>query len=160
VSIFRRLIRNRNLAMQAAGARWIRMIDDRLRKFAGYLSAKSENVPKKSGQFYLFVFCLVFGGTSIYIAIRGIESPSSKIAIQNISVPVYTMAADSSKMLPSLPLLTEQQYQRIVNFKIFMDSLQSSAAGKVLYDSIVSARPGLMDSIRLVEQLYKNQTKK
>jgi hypothetical protein len=41
-----------------------------------------------------------------------------------------------------------------------MDSLARSPSGKNLYDSITSQRPGLMDSVRFIEQLYRGEIKK
>ena len=37
-----------------------------------------------------------------------------------------------------------------------MDSLARSPSGRKLYDSIVAARPGLMDSVRYIEKEYQN----
>jgi hypothetical protein len=40
-----------------------------------------------------------------------------------------------------------------------MESLSRSAKGRLEFDSIIKARPGLMDSIKEIEQLYYLQSK-
>jgi hypothetical protein len=40
-----------------------------------------------------------------------------------------------------------------------MDSLKSDITGKSVYDSLLRARPGLMDSIRLMENYYESNVK-
>ena len=41
-----------------------------------------------------------------------------------------------------------------------MDSLTRSENGTIIYDSIVKARPGLMDSVLFIENIYQSQLKK
>jgi len=41
-----------------------------------------------------------------------------------------------------------------------MDSLARSPSGKILYDSIISQRPGLMDSVRFIENYYQQLKQK
>ena len=53
--------------------------------------------------------------------------------------------------------VAERDYQSIASFKHYMDSLNKSLNGKYQYDSILQARPGLMDSVQVLEQLYLSQ---
>ena len=160
MKIFSRFKRETHIAVQSVCDRWKKAIDSRLRKFADFLSIKSEQVTRRSRNFYLGLFCVLFGSASVFVAMRGIGNPFPKLSIERISFPKHATNADPSKVLTPAPFLTEKQYQRILRFETYMDSLQKSVAGKVQYDSIITARPGLMDSLGLVEQLYRNQNKK
>ena len=55
-----------------------------------------------------------------------------------------------------VPQNSAQPLQRLEAFEHYMDSLSSSTSGRKLRDSILAARPGLLDSIRHVKSLYNN----
>jgi len=57
-------------------------------------------------------------------------------------------------------IVSKKDYQGIIRFRGYMDSLTRSPAGKAAYDSIILSRPGLLDSIRILEKIYQSQTKK
>lgn len=46
-------------------------------------------------------------------------------------------------------------YKRLQEFRSYMDSLR--VYSKQVYDSIMHARPGLMDSVFFLEQIYSEQ---
>jgi hypothetical protein len=52
----------------------------------------------------------------------------------------------------------KEEFQRIENFKIYLDSLVESKAGKRIYDSVIAHRPGLIDSLSILENVYQSQT--
>lgn len=139
--------------------RWAAAIDKKQRKCAVYLNQKAEKYSKRYKQICLALFCLLAGGSSIYIAIRAIENPSGKLRIEKMSVPKYAMEGDTISAFQPMPVLTETQYHNIQQFKKYMDSLQTTKAGKIKHDSIMKTRPGLMDSIDFIEQIYLQQVK-
>jgi len=69
--------------------------------------------------------------------------------------------------IPTLPLvkekeetailLTTEAYKRLQLFKKYMDSLRIDKDGKRIYDSILLARPGMMDSVAVLEKMYLKQ---
>ena len=73
-------------------------------------------------------------------------------------MPAYTNQSGNER-LKNDNIISKEEYEDIQAFKLYMDSLQSSSKGKVLYDSIMQARPQLMDSIHLVENMYQLQSK-
>lgn len=139
--------------------RWAAAIDRKQRQCADYLNRKTEMYSKRSKQIVLAAFCLLFGSSSIYIIFQAIESPSGKITIEKMSFPKYATGSDTARSFQPIPVLTEKQHQRIQRFRKYMDSLQTTKAGQIKYDSIIKARPGLMDSIDFIEQVYREQTK-
>lgn len=50
--------------------------------------------------------------------------------------------------------MSKENYLKVHLFKEYMDSLARSATGKAVYDSILISRPGLMDSVRFIENNY------
>ena len=56
--------------------------------------------------------------------------------------------------------VSEAEYSRIKKFRMYMDSLARSPSGKILYKSITRHRPGLMDSVRFIENYYQQLKQK
>ncbi len=50
-----------------------------------------------------------------------------------------------------------KQYNKVVAFRKYMDSLSGTAKGRKMFDSINNARPGLLDSAKALEKLYHNK---
>ena len=127
-------------------------------RFASFMNTLTNQLSARAKRFWLAIFCLVFGGFSIYAfigAFRSDEHPSRSVKPAQLSVPKYY----DQKEINNDPVVTESDMMRIGSFKKYMDSLQRSVKGKVIHDSILKARPGLMDSIQLIEQLYYSQSK-
>lgn len=131
-------------------------------KWAAWMQRKTERLSGKGKVMVLILFCVLAGGTSVYI---GTSSFSGKQAppfsVGSIKQPKYVQNPDDENSRPSVNI-NEEGYQRIHRFKLYMDSLAISngPSGKNLFDSITSARPGLMDSILIIENRYQSQTKK
>jgi hypothetical protein len=134
-------------------------IDKRQRKWAAWLGNKTDKLPQSVKLYSLVVFCFLFGGGSVYLIVHAIGNKTQKLFIEKMSFPAYVIEKDSTAYLKQVPLLTEKEYQNIQRFKHYMDSLQRTPAGKATYDSIIKARPGLMDSIAFIEHLYHEQLK-
>ena len=73
-------------------------------------------------------------------------------------MPAYTNQS-GDEISNNNNIISKEEYEHIQSFKIYMDSLRISSKGKVLFDSIMQARPQLMDSIQLVENVYQSQSK-
>ena len=128
-------------------------------RFASFMSARTINLNKKAKQFYLIIFCLVFGGLSLYAfigAFSSSERAGKSIKPDQVSVPKYY---DRTSTEIKVPTVSDKEIKRIDRFKKYMDSLNHSVKGKAKYDSILKARPGLMDSIKAIEQFYYSQSK-
>lgn len=128
-------------------------------KWSFYLQAKTEHFSVPSKKISLVAFCILFGGFSIYIIINSfIDNKSNLLSIHHITMPAYTNQSGDER-LNSNNIISKQEYEHIQAFKHYMDSLQSNSEGKIIYDSIIQARPHLMDSIHLVENMYQSQSK-
>ena len=102
----------------------------------------------------LFSFCA--GGYSIYLAAEAIRSPQSiqTLKIESVRVPRH-VNDNTDELLPPNQYVDEQTYRQIRGFRHFMDSMKVNQPA--IYDSIINARPGLMDSAIVLEELYRRQ---
>ena len=125
--------------------------------FASFMSKKLNHLTvKKRKAFFILLFILI-GGLSIHQIVQGIISKSAignTVKIDKINFPAH----DSKSNIEGIKV-TERDYQSIASFKHYMDSLNKSLNGKYQYDSILQARPGLIDSVQVLEQLYLSQKK-
>lgn len=129
-------------------------------KWAAYMQRKTEGLSPKAKKYCLLLFCLLSVGCSLYLIIESFIGTSKKnIGVAPIDVPVHA-AQNGEKYTRSFLLITKKEFERIARFHHYVDSLGRSAAGIKIRDSLLSLRPGLMDSIRVVEKLYQLQTSK
>jgi hypothetical protein len=87
---------------------------------------------------------LIFGGASNVINAGIAPLPISKVKIVN-EKPMGMRTNDSILQ------------NRIHAFREYIDSLARSPAGRKTRDSLLAARPALMDSVRMAESLIKNR---
>ena len=127
--------------------------------FASFMSNRINKQSNRSKRIWLAIFCLMFGGFSIYAfvgAFRDAGNSGKGIKPEQVSVPKYYDRTDNQIAEPSV---SERDIMRINRFKKYMDSLRAAPKGRPVYDSILKARPGLMDSIQAIEQIYYSQSK-
>lgn len=136
-------------------------VTDRQTKLAGFLNRKAAGLSTGGKKVFLFVFCLLFGGMSLYLIVKTLWHPSeadASIKPKAISVPRHMNKTGEETLYPRV-LVTEEDMKEVRTFKRYMDSLKNSVNGKSLYDSILTARPGLMDTVGMLEELYLLQQK-
>lgn len=125
--------------------------------FAVRLNAATARLSVRKLKMALLLFCLVSGGVSLYLATSGVLGKSTKkaaITIDQASVPKhFDKSGDEIKDVQNL--IDDGLYGQIKAFRAYMDSLQMN--NKVTYDSILLLRPGLLDSITVIEQIYLSQ---
>lgn len=140
------------VAGKIAGA-WIRLqtkLSERMNKLFSKMSVKKLKV-------ILVVFCLGCGGYSIYLMVNAIVSPDKKqpsFKVDQVDVPKHFDETGDEIIQPE-SYVDEGTYQQIQGFKEYLDSLKTNKSK--LYDSIMVARPGLMDSILALEEIYNSQ---
>lgn len=108
----------------------------------------------------LLLFCISAGGYSIYLVANSIISPDkiqNGFEIQQMDVPKHFNKAGDEDITPEA-YVDEETYQQIKQFRNYMDSLKQKARNE--YNSILQARPGLMDSVQMLEQIYLSQKQK
>ena len=129
-------------------------------KFAKGMDKLFAGMNTKRLKLYLIIFCICCGGYSIYLFTDAIVSPDAKskaLQIDKASMPKHfedtgddIMATDNT--------VDEETFHQIQQFKKYLDSLKQSKS--YLYDSIITARPFLMDTVLMLEQIYYSQKQK
>lgn len=126
--------------------------------FACFMGVRTAGLSKRAIQGWLYVFCLGFGGLSLY-ALSGLfrvnAVPLVTLKPAQVVVPRYF----SQPGVKDIPMITKTDIDKIGLFKKGLDSLSSSPFGKRIYDSILLARPQLLDSLHLIESYYQSQLK-
>ena len=108
----------------------------------------------------LIFFCVSAGGYSIYLIANSVFSPERKqksFEIQQMDIPKHFNKTGDETVMPEATI-DEQTYLQIQDFRKHMDSLKLNRTTE--HDSILQARPGLMDSVQVLEQIYLSQQKK
>jgi len=130
-------------------------------KFADVMNAGTKHIPSKRMKILLVAFCLFSGGFSIYLVANAILKPDEKqptFKIDQMNVPKYYDRI-GDEYLQADEYVDKETYQRIESFEQYMDSLERSQTGRKIHDSILIARPGLMDSIKMLKEIYHSQLK-
>ena len=115
------------------------------RKLADFLGRQSERftIPQ------LKVMCLLIGLTIGSICAGLILRPLMDNKTKRFVIP-EPIEAPILKLPSTTPDLVIGNYQPIIRFKRFIDSLKHSPEGRRQYEEIVKARPGLLDSVELL----------
>lgn len=114
-------------------------------RFASVMNKKFASMPVPKTKLVLFLFTLISGGLSLYFFIHALVStPHSPLKIDPIRVPTHFDQTGDEVMDGVLP---EEIYQQIQSYRRYMDSLGAPI------------RPGMADSMRLLEEIYLQQQK-
>lgn len=108
----------------------------------------------------LIFFCVSAGGYSIYLIANSVFSAERKqksFEIQQMDIPKHFNKTGDETVMPEA-IIDEQTYLQIQDFRKYMDRLKLNRTNE--YDSILQARPGLMDSVQVLEQIYLSQKQK
>jgi hypothetical protein len=129
--------------------------------FARFMSKRTKNISAFRMKAGLIVFFLTGSSLSIYFIVVAFvkkDQQTKMIKIDRLSVPKYYNENGEEPVEPDL-LVTKQEHEEMQAFHHYMDSLQHSEGGKRVYDSIILIRPGLMDSVNMLEEIYQSQLK-
>jgi hypothetical protein len=127
-------------------------------KCAQWLEQKTAHLSAKSWIVILFCFIVFTVGGNIYLIVDGLNGNSNKIERSLISRST-TAAAFDTKNKTFNTSLSKTELERMARFQMYMDSLGRSPNGKQVQDSMLRLRPGLLDSLVIVEDYYRSQFK-
>ena len=130
------------------------------RLFAGRMNKLFMKTDYKRLKLILIFFCVSAGGYSIYliaISVFSAEQKQQSFEIQQMDIPKHFNKTGDETVTPEATV-DEQTYLQIQDFRQYMDSLKLNRTNE--YDSILQARPGLLDSVQVLEQIYLSQKQK
>lgn len=118
------------------------------RKFASVMNPILSRMSAKKIKLVLVLFCFLWGGISIYFISKAISGPDQKRAAAKPDQIVAPAPIDETGDDQAEPLIDQRTYEQVQAFK------KSDS-----YDSTIRARPGLGDTIKLLEEIYHSQIK-
>lgn len=138
------------------------LLNDKKKKKTGVdfktSSVKANLISGKGKLILLIIFCLLAGSISFYAAKRSF-SGKQKISLSANSIIKPKHIHQPDEETRSTAGITHEEYLRIYNFKLYLDSIANTPSGRRTFDSIITVRPGLIDSILIIEHIYLSQTK-
>lgn len=127
-------------------SRWQEKIIAIQRNCARWMQLKTEHLSPAAKRIVLFAFLIVSASLSTYLLIK--PAGKNPIGSGRITLPA------KPEMPGNREFLTGAEYNRLRSFRQYMDSLARSPDGIKQYRDFNRAHPGLLDSIRTLEQLY------
>lgn len=130
-----------------------KMFANKMNKAVGSMSNKRLKVT-------LILFCVLVGGYSGWLIVKSVAFPPKKETVwqmEQVKRPANIDKAGDEAATADV-YVDEYTYRQIQLFKTYMDSLRG--ANRRLYDSILVARPHLMDSVLALENFYQIQNQK
>ena len=127
--------------------------------FARYMNKFTEKLSSSTLKVALIVFLSFGTSVSLYFIVAAFvkAEPLKTVKIDSISVPRNFEKTAPERVQQDFPV-TEKEYQEMVRFTQYMDSLQKSEGTR--YDSIMLNRPGLIDSVKVLERIYEQNKRK
>ncbi len=126
-------------------------------KWAAYMQRKTNHLSATTKKISLALFCLFSLGCSFYLIIQSFTGNAKKgLGVAPIKMPVHSTQTGEENTR-TYQLIAKEEAKKIRQFRQYMDNLSTTAAGIRKKDSLLSFRPGLMDSVRVIENLYRLQ---
>jgi hypothetical protein len=122
--------------------------------WAKWMMKRTEKFSRRTWVVLLVLFVLSTSTYSAYLAVSAFTKKGSN-SITITPIKKLKHATETGEVPIEAAEVSETEYSRIKKFRMHMDSLARSPSGKILYDSITSHRPGLMDSVRFIENYYQ-----
>jgi hypothetical protein len=132
-------------------------IERQQRKAADYLNVKAARLSRRQLMMGFWIFCIVFGSYAFYIIAQAFYQPARIVQVKAIHIPAHSITSETKEHTDKL--LTQREINSIIQFQQYLDSLQQSKTGQLIYDSIVHDRSGLLDSLHLIQQIFSEQLK-
>ena len=126
-------------------------------RWASFMQRTSERFSCRTKKYITVMIVLTTSLYSLYIIASSIiQKPKKEYSISKIHVPAYSTKTGEEN-IHNYHLISEKEYNKIVRFHQYMDSLHQTAKGRQIADSIQQARPGLLDSTFQLKKLFELQ---
>lgn len=122
------------------------------RKWASGMDKLTRHWTGPQKKIALVSFCLLLGahsGIALYHAFNPKPVKRTIIPVTRIKPPAIQDNTTST------PNLNDPAYLRVKQIHAYLDSLKGSSDGRAKYDSLIQQRPGLMDTIIMIENFYQ-----
>ena len=129
------------------------------KKFADRLNGTFRNMNSKKLKGLLILFCLSAGSYSVYLSVNAIigqEKRQKNFTVDQVDVPKHFDKTGDEILTDAS--VDEETFYKIQAFKKYMENLKQNMS--MQYDSILQTRPGLLDSVQVLEGIYYSQNQK
>lgn len=124
-------------------------------RFAKRMNKTVGNMNTKRLKTTVILFAVVFGSVSLYLVINAVTRPAvAKFSVDQVNIPKHFNKAGDEETIGT-DYVDEETARNIAAFSQYMDSLKTFRRPQ--YDSIITTRPYLMDSVAMLEQVYNLQ---
>src|SRR5882724_3868027 len=113
---------------------------------ANYLNEKVNKLSAIHKRVSLVIFGVIMVAICTAMIIRSINYAGASVSIHQITLPKDVYPIDEYR----------KGLRKILKIKSLLDSLRKSPKGIAVHDSLINARPGLMDSIGLLIKKYNS----
>lgn len=128
-------------------------------KCTNWLESKTAHFTRLNWIVILLCFTLFAASGCIYLIVNSFSGNKTKnITVIPITKPTNLVPLKEKPLEPSI-ITSTTEFEKITGFRKYMDNLGRSATGKKTYDSIARGRPGLLDSLTLIENYYYSHLK-
>lgn len=129
------------------------------KNWAGWMGVQASRLSVQKQKLALLLFILLTGSYFLYLMAQSILGYNGGgLYISPLSAPAYATATGAEIKEVRIPV-SKAEYLKVSRFREYMDSLARNPSGKNIHDSILLARPGLMDSLVLIENYYQSNYK-
>lgn len=124
------------------------------KRIAVFLQKTTNRFSTRAKKWWVILFFILGGGSSILLIGGHIFSThhGHSFTVTGIRFPNSISGANDRR---GDTISAEAELVKIEAFRQYVDSLPATLAGRKIKDSLLVARPGLMDSIRQFEKLYQ-----
>jgi hypothetical protein len=157
-----KIFKNKKTDEKQTSVTFFQMVNQRFTqyglKLADLINRQTKNWSPRKWKYFLIIFCTVGVTAASYEMVTSIissEHPRSRQFLTIVS-PEYAIHPEVKGKADGA-LISESEYSRLVQFENYLDSLKNSLTGRSYYDSLMNARSGLMDTIRVIKRLYMLQ---
>lgn len=122
--------------------------------WVNWMRKRTEKFSRRTWIALVIVFVVSIGTYDAYLITSSITTKGhGSFFITPIQMPEHVTATGETGRVATG--IADFEYNRIKRFRMYMDSLARSPSDKTQYDSITRQYPGLMDSLRFIENYYK-----
>jgi hypothetical protein len=159
---FKRNPKKRDVVTTAKNSLWQKFDHANLQlqyKCANWLERKTAHFSRLNWLVILLCFTVFTTGCSIYLIVKSFSGNKTKnITLTPITKPTNSIPL-KEKRIELNTIISKPEFEKITRFRKYMDNLGRSPTGKKTHDSIVLHRPGLLDSLTIIENYYYSHFK-
>jgi hypothetical protein len=129
-------------------------VADCRKKCNEWLRLKTAQIAPNTKLTLCVLCCLGFGGYCGWLVLGGLSGKAAgSFTISQIKVPDHIgKPAQAAKTI-----ISDGEYQKVVTYLDYLDDLKTTRQGRAVYDSLLTLRPGLQDSLLMIHQMYLRQ---